>query len=49
MQPTKPTFKTNTKATIHANGRGYTVRVNGRVIKCHNFATASFYARSAKA
>ena len=33
---------------IRANGLGYVVHANGRVIKCHNLATARFYLRQAK-
>ena len=43
----KPILITNKSATITRNINGYTVTRNGgQVIKCHNLATAKWYARN---
>ena len=49
MSQSKTPSKTKAQPVIRTSGRGYAVHVNGDVIKCHNFATASFYARQQKA
>ena len=49
MPQSKTPAKGKAKPVIHTDGRSYVVHINGDVIKCHNFATASFYARQQKA
>tara|TARA_Y100000310_G_scaffold299214_1_gene333849 strand:- start:148 stop:309 length:162 start_codon:yes stop_codon:yes gene_type:complete len=45
---TRITQQVQRTPAIHASGRGYVVRVNGQVIKCHNLATARYYLRQAQ-